>query len=165
MSTDTTAPLRVLYLNHVAQISGAENSLLSLLRHIDRARIEPYAAVPDGQLLAELKALGVSTAVVPRARLRRTLNPLSLLRQYQTLRTMRRRVERLSSQWKIDIIHANSVPAALAVGLSGRRLPPCIWHCRDLLIGDRVVRWLARRCQRTVAISQVAGWPDVASEP
>lgn len=149
------APLRVLYLNHIGQISGAENSLLSLLRHLDRARIVPYAAVADGPLLTELRALETAIAVVPQARLRRTLNPLSLLSQYQTLRTIRHRVEQLSSQWQIDIIHANSVPAALAVGLSGRRLPPRIWHCRDLLIDDWVIRWLARRGERIIAISQV----------
>ena len=155
MAPDSSAPLRVLYLNHVGKISGAENSLLSLLRHLDRQRIVPLAAVPHGRLLAAVHALDVKVAWLPETRLRRTLNPVSLLRQYRTLRAVRATVERLVSEWRIDLIHANSVPAALALGLSGRPLPPRIWHCRDLLISERVIRWLARRCEHIVAISKV----------
>ena len=78
-----------------------------------------------------------------------------MLSQYRTLRAIRQRVEQLVLAWQIDIIHANSVPAALAAGLKGRPLPARIWHCRDVLIGERVVCWLAEHCEHIVAISKV----------
>ena len=64
-------PARVLYLHHVVELSGAERSLRLLLRHLDRARVEPLFAGPSrGPLVAALAADGVPTLPLPFSRLR-----------------------------------------------------------------------------------------------
>jgi glycosyltransferase involved in cell wall biosynthesis len=49
---------RVLYVNHTSRISGAERTLLDLLRGLP-ADLEPAVASPEGRLADEVRALGV----------------------------------------------------------------------------------------------------------
>jgi len=143
------------HISRAGVYQGTKYLAVSNVTGCHRHRVVPFAAVSEGQLSTDLQGLGVTVASIPQARLRRSFNPLSLLRQYRVLRAIRHRVEQLVSRWQIDIIHANSVPAALAVGLSRRRLPLWVWHCRDLLVSERVIRWLGRCCAHIVAISKV----------
>ena len=119
---------RVLYLHHVGELSGAENSLRLLLRHLDRARIEPLFAGPArGPFIAALTADGVMTLPLDFARLRHL---------GAVLRAIARLV-RLVRVHRIDVLHANApqtnVPAAIAGLLTG---VPVIWHARNLITGD-----------------------------
>ena len=50
---------RVLFVNHVAELSGAERSLLELLTNLDRRRFEPFVACPEGELARRVREVGV----------------------------------------------------------------------------------------------------------
>ena len=72
------APIPVLYVNHVSFISGAEKSLLALLQALDRDRIAPMLACPDGDLAAQARAMDVDVVPIPITSFRKTHNPLTL---------------------------------------------------------------------------------------
>lgn len=132
----------VLYLHHVAQLSGAERSLLLLLRHLGRARVEPLFAGPTrGAFPAALAADGVPTLPVEFVPLRRVGGVLSAAA----------RLARVVREHRVNLLHANgpqtNVPAALAGRLTGR---PVIWHARNLVTPemwdvDRALAPLATR--------------------
>ncbi len=155
MTSELPDTLRILYVNHVGRSSGAENSLVSLIRHLDRERFSPVAAVPDGPLAEQLATLGARVKRIDGLRLHQTLNPFSALAQYRRLRRMRSQIQLLSDEAQAQLVHANSLTVALAMGLKGRAGPPVIWHCRDLLVDGRVIRWVGPRCTEIVAISAV----------
>src|SRR5262245_29882268 len=72
-------PARVLYMNHGADLGGAEISLLELLRAIDRARFEPLVVCPrEGDFVSILRAENISVQIVPLQRMRE-LEPLPFL--------------------------------------------------------------------------------------
>ena len=121
-------PANVLYLHHVAELSGAETSLRLLLRHLDRARVQPRFAGPSrGAFPSALSADGVSILPLAFVPLRRVAGVLRAVRH----------LVRLVRAHRVDLLHANgpqtNVPAALAGRLTG---VPVIWHARNLLAGD-----------------------------
>jgi glycosyltransferase involved in cell wall biosynthesis len=135
-------PVRVLYLHHVAELSGAERSLRLLLRHADRARVEPLFAGPTrGGFPAALAADGVPMLPLDFGPLRRAGRMLAAIT----------RLVRIVREHRIDLLHANgpqtNVPAGLAGRLTGR---PVIWHARNLVTAqmwdvDRALAPLATR--------------------
>ena len=91
-------PRRVLYLHHVAQMSGAEQSLRLLMRSVDRTRVTPYFAGPgDGPFPRALREDGVDVVPVAFGALR---NVPGVVRSVAALR-------RLIRDLRIDVLHAN----------------------------------------------------------
>lgn len=146
---------RILFVNHVSRVSGAERSLLDLLRHLDRGRFEPLVCLPPGGELTEaLPATGAPAYHVPLRRLRRTANPLRLAGDLAHAAWVIRRLARLIRDERIDIVHANSDTAQLYAGPAARwAVVPCVWHTRDLAPLGALGWWLERYASRVVAIS------------
>ena len=119
---------RVLYLHHVGELSGAEGSLRLLLRHLDRARVEPLFAGPArGPFVAALAADGVPTLPVAFGPLRRVGGVLRAVA----------RLVRLVRAHRVDLLHANGPQTNVPAGLAGRLTGvPVIWHARNLIAGD-----------------------------
>lgn len=155
-ASDARSPgLRLVYVHHVAALGGAENSLLSLLRRLPALGVEPHAVVPPGALSDRLQALGVPVNPIPARRLHRTHNPLVLVGQFRWMRRVNAIVRRLCREVEADLVHANSLAAAVALAPRGSGLPPLVWHCRDLRHPPHVLRWLLARCRGVIAISRV----------
>jgi glycosyltransferase involved in cell wall biosynthesis len=150
--------LRVAYLGHCAQLSGAELALLRLLPALPG--VDPHVVLAeDGPLVARLRDAGIPTTVLPMADVARQLSrhrvrpgrlpvagavgsALHVLRLTLELRRLRP-----------DLVHTNTLKAALYGGLAARAARvPVIWHVRDRVAEDylppptvRLVRALARR--------------------
>ncbi len=144
---------RVLLVNHVGEISGAENSLLTLARHLDRRRVQPVAAVPPGRLAGELQDLEVPVRLLPALRLSRPPNPWRAIVAFFRMRSWAKALSAAADELAADLVAANSLTAGIAAALGpGRRLP-LVWHARDLRAPERTVRWLIPRATRIAAIS------------
>ncbi len=150
--------MRVVYLDHVARLSGGELALLGLIRSI-RGEVDPYVVLgEDGPLVERFREEGIAVEVVPIApRLRdfrkgriraHSLDPrvLALLAVY--VFRLARRLRELHP----DLVHTNSLKSSLYGGIAGRLARvPVVWHVRDRISGDylppsavRLVRLAAR---------------------
>lgn len=132
---------RVVFLDHVAQLSGAELALLRLLPSM--TEIEPHVVLAeDGPLVARFREAGVSCEVLP-------INPRTgALRKDRVSRglpfvsiadtaTYAWRVGRRLRQLQADIVHTNSLKAHLYGGLAARLAGrPQVWHTRDRIAPD-----------------------------
>ncbi len=156
-SSADTEKKTVLYLDHSAQISGAEVSLHALLkglRQID-APFEPFVALPgDGPFATELREENWNVSFAPLRRLQRPRGIIdgmaSLLHVLQTAPHICRLVDQCGAR----LIHSNSTTAHLVGGVAAERTNrPAIWHCRDLISLDRIAPQLAAKATRVVAIS------------
>ena len=132
----------VLYLHHVGELSGAENSLRLLLRRLDRARVQPLFAGPVAGLFpAVLAEDGVPTLPLTFGR----------LRQMSVMLRATARLVRLVQTRRIDLLHANGPQTNVPAGLAGRLTGvPVIWHARNMLDpgrwdADRTLAPLATR--------------------
>ncbi|MBM3500307.1 MAG: glycosyltransferase family 4 protein, partial [Armatimonadetes bacterium] len=145
----------ILYLNHVSRMSGAEASLLSLLTHLDTGVYRPVIGVPaPGPLVEQLRAMDIEVVFLEHPRLRRSGNPLRLVRQYVDLRRGAEKIAAHVGEERVDIIHANSLSSALAAGRAAGDGAALIWHVRDLRLPRPVTRRLIRQADAIVAISK-----------
>ena len=147
-------------------LGGAEQSLLDILRVLDRTRFRPLLLLTGpGPLAERARELGVPVFMVgiPGGILRRKryhLRPFSLRTLWDGVRLLSViwQVARLIRRERIDVVHTNTLKAHLIGGLAarlvGRRV---VWHFRDILV-DPVLRWWLVRlsrllCDRVLAIS------------
>lgn len=140
----------VLFVDHAPAIGGAENSLLLLLKHLDRERWRSHLAGVDGPLVECAATLGVTTHVIDMPRLRRSVR--FLLDWTDTARML----ADLAGSMGAALLYANTVRAAFytapAAHLVGR---PFIWHVRDFWLSEskpRVV-WLDRMLKRMLCLA------------
>lgn len=138
---------RVVILNSVARLSGAELALLrtapALLPHVDLTVV----LAEDGPLVPKLQEAGVD---------------VRLLRLADSVRTAKRdqvtatglgprtawllavhiwRIRRLLRSERADVVHCNNLKSSLYGGLAGRLAGvPVVWHLRDRIADDYLPR-------------------------
>jgi glycosyltransferase involved in cell wall biosynthesis len=139
--------LRVVFVDHVARLSGGEIALLRLLPAL-AAHVDVHVVLgEDGPLVARLRDRGIDTEVMPlaprvrdvrrqRVRLDR-LDPGALVLLPRYVFRLSRRFRALDA----DLIHTNSLKAALYGGTAARLARiPAVWHVRDRIAADYLPR-------------------------
>jgi len=144
--------MRVLWVNTVAFLGGAERSLLDCVERLAGLGHEMAVACPEGPLAEALAKRGLTVFPLIAVRLHRPrwLRPLPV-RGWIDLVVAHGQLRRVRRAFKPDWIHANSLTALLAVGPV--QTPPCIWHVRDLALHPAAARLGARRARVLIAIS------------
>ena len=129
-------PEPVLYLHHVGELSGAENSLRLLMRHLPRERYTPVFGGPtEGPFPQALAAGGVEIVPVAFGPLRSVRSVLGAVRRVRALIRGRR----------VAVVHGNGPQTNVVAGLAGRLAGvPAVWHARNLLYGN--MRDVDRAC-------------------
>jgi glycosyltransferase involved in cell wall biosynthesis len=143
----TEPKLRVVFVDHVARLSGGEIALLRLLPAL-AAHVDVHVVLgEDGPLVSRLRDVGIDTEVMPlaprvrdvrrqRVRLDR-LDPGALLPLPRYVFRLSRRFRALGA----DLVHTNSLKAALYGGAAARLARiPAIWHVRDRIAADYLPR-------------------------
>jgi glycosyltransferase involved in cell wall biosynthesis len=155
--------LRVVYLDHCALLSGGELALLRLLPALDEVDAHVVLA-QDGPLVPKLLEAGISVEVVPmpegardvhRDRVR--VGRLPVAQALQAIGYTCRLAWHLR-RLRPDVVHTNSLKAALYGGVAGRLAGvPVVWHVRDRIADDylppaavRIVKVLARHLPNAV---------------
>jgi glycosyltransferase involved in cell wall biosynthesis len=134
--------LRVVYVDHCAQLSGGELALLRLLPAL--VDVDAHVILGEhGPLVDRLRQAGVSVEVMELAAATRGLHrdrvqpgrlpvAATLHAAVATVR-LAARLRRL----RPDIVHTNSLKAALYGGVAGRLASvPVVWHIRDRIADD-----------------------------
>jgi L-malate glycosyltransferase len=139
--------MRVLYLNHTGEMSGAEHSLLTLLEGLPDD-VSPVVACPGGPLASATAAIGIPVEPVAGTQASLRLHPLRTPRAIGEMLSTAWRVRNIARRLEVDLVHGNSIRAALIGGMA-RRLggPPAIAAIHDHLPPTTV----SRLTQRTIA--------------
>jgi glycosyltransferase involved in cell wall biosynthesis len=139
-------PLRVAYVGHTAVLSGGELALARLLPALDG--VEPVVVLgEDGPLVERLQRAGTTVEVLlmdEGARgLRRDRVGVGRLPVPALLASLRYswRLQRRLRALRVDLVHTNTLKAALYGGLAGRLAGvPVVWHIRDRIATDYLPR-------------------------
>jgi len=136
--------LRIVYLDHVARLSGAEIALMRLLTHFQN--VNPHVILgEDGPLAGRLQKAGVSVEVLPIAASARdmrrdtvrlgTSTPVAAL---HTLTHVARLALRLRAL-RADLVHTNSLKAGVYGSIAAKAAGvPVVWHVRDRIAEDYI---------------------------
>jgi glycosyltransferase involved in cell wall biosynthesis len=172
--------MRVVYLNPVGEVGGAELSLLDLMASVAELipGVERHLIVAgNGPLIAKAKALGVTVHPLPLPEMLATLGDFALRDQGRldkirallmrsvpisvTVREYTGRLRALLRELDPTIVHSNGIKTHILLKLSGFNEAPVIWHIRDFYgsrpLVARVLRWTSRGVSRAIAISAAVG--------
>jgi glycosyltransferase involved in cell wall biosynthesis len=148
--------LRVVYLDHVARLSGGEIALLRLLPYLRRVNAHVILG-EDGPFATRLQRSGISVEVLPidapARELRKDtvriggLTPTVL---FSTVTYVARLALRLR-ELRPDLVHTNSLKAGVYGSLAAKAAGvPVIWHVRDRIAEDYLPRPAVRLTRRLI---------------
>ncbi len=160
--------MRVLYVNHTAEVSGAERSLLSLLAALP-GTVDRAAAVPTGRLAAAIEQLGIPVTPITGTAGSLRLHPLHTPRAVSEMSLAALQVHRVARRLHADLVHANSIRAGIVLGL-GRCSPAAtVVHVRDCLppgpLTTATMRLIAATATTVVANSRYTARSVQAAAP
>jgi glycosyltransferase involved in cell wall biosynthesis len=161
--------LRVVYLDHVARLSGGELALLRLLKA--QTQVDAHVILAeDGPLVERLHEIGASVEVLPMgqriSQFRKDsvrVGGVTLVALADTIAYTLRLARRLR-KLRPDIVHTNSLKSGIYGSLAGylARIP-VVWHLRDRIetdylppLGMRLVRALIRQLPEVVITNSQA---------
>ena len=134
--------LRVVYLDHVARLSGAELALLRLLAAVDQVDAHVILG-EDGPLLSRMRAAGISVEVVHMPVAARDLRKDEVAFRPRNLAAVAGalgytlRLARHLRRLRPDLVHTNSLKAGVYGTLAARLAGvPVVWHVRDRIDED-----------------------------
>ncbi len=147
LSITTARRIRVVFVGHVARISGGEIALLRLLPAMHETIDAHVILAEDGPLVERLREAGAEVEVLPmdgalrdirRSQVTHTRLPLRRAASFaRYVLQLRARLRDLDP----DIVHTNTLKAALYGGLAGRLAHiPVVWHIRDRIAEDYLPR-------------------------
>jgi glycosyltransferase involved in cell wall biosynthesis len=160
---------RVVYLDHVARLSGGEIALLRLLPHLRRTNSHVILG-EDGPLTGQLQLAGISVEVLPIATSARDVrkdtvrvsgvSPIAILNTLTYIARLARRLREL----RPDLVHTNSLKSGVYGGLAAKvACIPTVWHVRDRISDDylpgsavRLVQTLIRHLADGVVANSAA---------
>jgi glycosyltransferase involved in cell wall biosynthesis len=134
--------LKVVYLDHVGELSGGELALLRLLPHLDE--VNPHVILAEDGLFADrLVEAGISVEVLPLRGATRQLRKDAIRpgqvparAAFDTIAYVARLSARLRTL-RPDLVHTNSLKAGVYGSLAARAAGvPVVWHVRDRLTRD-----------------------------
>ena len=162
--------MRILFLNPIGGIGGAERVLLAAIGGVKRARpdaVVRVVALADGPLLAAAARLGADVEVVPLPAALSALGDsaggrLSLLWEaalagpaaWAFVGKLRAAIARFAP----DVVHSNGIKTHLLSRFAVPKRVPVVWHLHDFLASRRVAArllWRASgRVRTAIAISR-----------
>lgn len=125
-------PIRILYIDHYPDMAGGQHSLVTILRNLDRAKVEPYVVCDNthGSFTAKLESLdipifkvGFNKYDIRANRLKEGKiykKPLYLLGNIPNFVEAVREIIGIVKDNHIDIIYANTVKSAVVCSFVSR---------------------------------------------
>ncbi len=160
---------RVVYVDHIARLSGGEIALLRILPHMRGVNAHVILG-EDGPLADRLQQAGISVEILPIAASTRDLrkdtvrlggaSPMAAVHTLVYVARLALRLRRLQP----DLLHTNSLKSGVYGALAARAAGvPLLWHVRDRISEDyipkpavRLVRMLIRRLASGVVANSSA---------
>jgi glycosyltransferase involved in cell wall biosynthesis len=149
--------VRVLYVNHTAEVSGSERSLLSLLGGLPPS-VQPLVASPPGRLARAVEDLGIPVTAIANTAGSLRLHPTHTPRALAEMSLAALQVHRAARRHRADVVHANSIRAGIELSLARVTPAASVVHVRDCLpagtITTATMRLIATTATTIVANSR-----------
>jgi len=137
--------VKVLFANHTSQVSGAERSLLALIRALP-PDYTPVLACPNGALSQAGRELGVPVQLIDGTDASLRFHAVHTTRALYHAGSTARELARISREVEPDVLHANSIRTGLiAATAASRASVPTIAHVHDRLPQGRLSSFALKR--------------------
>lgn len=147
-----SSQLRILLVNQTGQMSGAEHSLMELLRGLP-SHVDATVACPRGDLFNAVSDLGLRTYSIPPTDVSFRLHPIHTTAGVAWAARAGLQLRRIARETDADLIYGNTTRAGLAAAFAARSGgPPAIVHIRDWVPSG----WLSTAVLRTLDVGATA---------
>jgi glycosyltransferase involved in cell wall biosynthesis len=147
--------MRILFVEHTSVVSGAQRSMLELMRALHHDH-DVALACPRGELEVLARRGGLCVLPIPESQPTFKLRPRHTVVAALRMLAAAWRLRRIIRAVRPRVLHANSVRAGL-IGILAASRVALVVHCRDVLPGGRLGRavraLVMARADRVVAIS------------
>jgi L-malate glycosyltransferase len=124
--------MRILFVNHTAEVSGSERSMLILLAAL-RRDMDVRVACPRGPLSSAVEELEVPVTAVTSTAGSLRLHPMHTPRALVEMSVAAQQVRRAARRHRADLVHANSIRAGIELALARISPAPSVVSVRDIL--------------------------------
>ena len=134
----------ILFISHSPYWGGAENSLYTLIKGIDKKIFHPVMVLPnDGELNGKFRSLNIRTYICPIKKWVAFNYDYDLKYRVGFFIKLVKRIKNISNiikQEQIDVVYTNTItPIEGAIAARINRIPH-IWHIREILENDPGLR-------------------------
>jgi L-malate glycosyltransferase len=125
--------MRVLYVDHTAQISGGERSLMDVLNALP-SEVTPAVACPEGPLADMVREGQVPVFPIVGTDGSLRLHPVHTSEAAVAMLHAAAAIKRISARFEANLVHANSIRAGILASVAHRLgAPPAVVYVRDCL--------------------------------
>jgi glycosyltransferase involved in cell wall biosynthesis len=124
--------VRVLFVNHTAQVSGSERSMLVLLAGLPTS-VQAWVATPPGGLADAVQEMGFGVIPIRATAGSLRAHPIHTPAAVAEMSLAALQVRRAAHEHRADVVHANSIRAGIETGLARIRRAATVVHVRDCL--------------------------------
>jgi glycosyltransferase involved in cell wall biosynthesis len=160
--------VRILYVNHTAEVSGGERSLLILLAGLP-PEVEPLLACPPGPLQAAARDLGIPVTAIAGTAGSLRLHPVHTPKAIAEMSLAALQLARIARSHRADVVHANSIRAGIVLALAPLVPAARVVHVRDCLpaggVSKATQRLIAARAHTVIANSRYTASTVAAAAP
>lgn len=130
--------MKVCYVTHLPNLTGASRSLLDMLAKLDRDRIEPIVLLgKHGPIEEELKKLNIRYKVITYSTsIQENNKPLVNLIKEIKIRIAIPKIKKFIKDEKIDLVHNNSILMRVGAEAAYKTNTPFVCHMRDFIWED-----------------------------
>ena len=164
--------MKVLYITHVRDLSGANSSLLQLITELrDNYGVEPFVVYPNRKSNGQkdlhniLEERGIKGFACGRMVCFQREHTGFIYKIYFILFEVLNILQILYAcrGIKFDLVHSNTSILDLGLYIAKIKRIPHVWHLREVaslsfgfksIFGDKYTRWLYHKSDRVIAISQ-----------
>lgn len=160
--------MRILYVNHTGELSGAERSLLTLLTALP-ANVQARVATPAGALAQAVAELDIPVTPIRATTGSLRAHPVHTPAAVADMSVAAIQIHRAARRHRADVVHANSIRAGIELGLARVSPAAAVVHIRDCLppgaLTSAIMRSIAATATTIVANSRYTAGTVRAAAP
>lgn len=135
---------KVLFINQSAELYGSDQTLLLLLKNIDRSKFFPIVVLPnDGPLKVELEKIEIQVIIAPVLKLYRNMfsfkNSIKFGKDFFSgFSTLRE----LHKEHNFDLVYSNTFAVLIGAVFSKQKKIKHLWHVHEIIENPKLIAWL-----------------------
>jgi len=134
---------KVLIINQSSELYGSDQTLLLLLKNLDKSQFFPIVVLPnEGPLKTALEKLEVQVIIAPVLKLYRDMFSLrNLVKFTQDFFSGLATLKKLHKLYNFDIIYSNTFAVLIGAFFSKPRKIKHLWHVHEIIEHPKLIAW------------------------
>jgi len=131
----------ILYIHAGAELYGADIVLLNLIKGLDKEKYNPIVILPcEGPLVKKMQENNINVEVIPYPILRRQyFNIKGMFKYLYDYLKYAKALKTKSKEYKVDIIHVNTIAVLEGIYLKKKLKKRLIWHIHEILEKPKII--------------------------